>query len=58
MRSDKQKLQAQQKAGGKRERKDVENRRQPKAASKQGHEAKESGDALTRRRDQKGPTLH
>ena len=59
MRSDKQKAQATQKEGGKRERKDVENRRQPQAASKRGHEKCESGEGLVRRRDDKsGQTIH
>lgn len=59
MRSDKPKAQATQKEGGKRERKDLENRRQPQADSRQGHEKRESGEALVRRRTgDKGETLH
>lgn len=55
MRPDRQKLQATQKEGGKREQKDLENRRQPQSASKQGHARKESGQGQVRRRgDQEG----
>jgi hypothetical protein len=59
MRSDKQKSQAQQKEGGKRERKDLEDRRQPRAASRQDQEPRESGQGPVRRRDEKtGQTIH
>ena len=51
MRADQQKLEAQHKEGAKDEPKDIENRRQPKAASKQGYEREKSGQGLVRRHD-------
>lgn len=54
MRPDKQKLRATQKEGAKDEQKDLENRRQPQAQSKQGHHDKEAGQGLVRRRDDAG----
>ncbi|WP_206862320.1 hypothetical protein [Lysobacter changpingensis] len=59
MRPDKQKLQAQQKSGAKDQKKDLENRRQPKSAAKAKQDA--AGDTAVekvRHREQKGPTLH
>lgn len=53
MRTDTPKARATHKEGAKREQKDVENRRQPKAASKQGHETAKSGQGLVRRQDGK-----
>lgn len=53
MRTDNAKANAMHKGGAKREQKDVENRRQPKAASKRGHEAEKSGQGLVRRQDGK-----
>lgn len=58
MRPDKPKLRATQKEGAKDARKDLENRRQPQAASKQGHARKESGQGSVRRRDSEGETRH
>ncbi|RPE79957.1 hypothetical protein [Vulcaniibacterium tengchongense] len=59
MRPDKQKLNAQHKEGAKRARKDLENRRPPKAASKQGHAAKQAGqDSVLRRDEPGGHRLH
>lgn len=52
MRPDKQKLQATQKEGTKREQKDLENRRQPQSAAKQGHQPQEAGQDLVRRREE------
>jgi len=54
MRPDQQKLHAQHKEGLKNEAKDIENRRQPQAASKQGHRDDGSGQGLVRRRDGEG----
>lgn len=51
MRPDKQKLQATQKEGAKDEQKDLENRRQPQAASKRGHHEQHAGQGVVRRRD-------
>lgn len=51
MRPDKPKLEAQHKSGAKDQPKDIENRRQPEAASKQGYEREKSGQGLVRRRD-------
>jgi len=51
MRPDHQKLNAQHKEGAKDQPKDIENRRQPQAASKQGYHAEQSGQGLVRRRD-------
>lgn len=51
MRPDQQKLRATQKEGAKDEQKDIENRHQPQAASKQGHQAEEAGQGVVRRRD-------
>ncbi|MDR0183952.1 hypothetical protein [Lysobacter arvi] len=59
MRPDKQKLQAQQKSGAKDQKKDLENRRQPKAASRADNApSDENALAKVRHREQKGPTLH
>jgi len=58
MRPDKQKLNAQQKEGAKRERKDLENRRQPESPAKQGHHENETALGQVRRQDQKGHRLH
>ena len=51
MRPDQQKLHAQHKEGMKNEAKDIENRRQPQAASKQGHQDQGSGQGVVRRHD-------
>ena len=51
MRPDKQTLEATQHSGMKDEAKDLENDRQPRAASKQGHEPGKSGQGHVRRRD-------
>ena len=51
MRADQQKLRATQKSGMKDEAKDLENDRQLKAKSKQGHEREKSGQGLVRRKD-------
>lgn len=51
MRPDQQKLRATQKSGMKDEAKDLSNNRQLKAASKQGHETKHSGQGHVRRKD-------
>ena len=51
MRPDKQKLEATQHSGMKDEAKDLDNDRQPRAASRQGHEREESGQGQVRRRD-------
>ena len=51
MRPDRQKLNAQHKEGMKNAPKDIENRRPPQAASKQGHQAEASGQGLVRRHD-------
>ncbi|MEI7037155.1 hypothetical protein [Fulvimonas yonginensis] len=51
MRPDQQKLNAQHKSGMKDEPKDIENRRQPQAASKQGYHEPASGQGIVRRRD-------
>ena len=51
MRPDKQKLEATQHSGMKDEAKDLENDRQPRAASKQGHEEDKSGQGRVLRRD-------
>jgi hypothetical protein len=51
MRTDHQKLNAQHKEGAKDQPKDIENRRQPQAASKQGFHGQETGQGLVRRRD-------
>jgi hypothetical protein len=51
MRPDRQKLDATQHAGMKDEAKDLENDRQPQAASKQGHESKKAGQGHVLRRD-------
>jgi len=59
MRPDKQKLQAQQKAGAKDQKKDLEDRKQPKAASKPANDSSdENALAKVRHREQKGPTIH
>lgn len=54
MRPDHQKLNATQQSGMKDEAKDLENDRQPEAASKQGHESKKSGQGHVLRRDGDG----
>lgn len=51
MRPDQQKLRATQKSGIKDEAKDLQNNRQLKAASKQGHEPEKSGQGHVRRQD-------
>lgn len=51
MRPDHQKLNAQHKEGMKNDAKDIENRRQPQAASKQGYQEQGSGQGVVRRRD-------
>lgn len=51
MRPDRQKLDARHKEGLKNDAKDIENQRQPKAASKQGYHEQGSGQGLVRRRD-------
>ena len=51
MRPDRQELNATQQSGMKDEAKDIENDRQPEAASKQGHEEKKAGQGHVRRRD-------
>ena len=51
MRPDKQKLDATQHSGMKDEAKDLANDRQPRAASKEGHQAGKSGQGHVRRRD-------
>lgn len=56
MRDDQQKLQATQKQGAKREQKDLEQRHQLKAPSRQGHARKESGQGVVRRRDGEADT--
>lgn len=56
MRDDQQKLQATQKQGAKDERKDLEDRHQLKAPSKQGHARKEAGQGNVRRRDGEADT--
>jgi hypothetical protein len=51
MRPDRPKLNAQHKEGAKDQPKDIENRRQPQAASKQGYSRPASGQGLVRRHD-------
>lgn len=51
MRPDHQKLNAQHKEGMKNDAKDIESRRQPEAASKQGYHKEASGQGLVRRHD-------
>jgi hypothetical protein len=51
MHPDQQKLKATQKSGMKDEAKDLEDRRQLHADSKQGHESKKSGQGHVRRKD-------
>jgi hypothetical protein len=51
MRPDQQKLNAQHKEGLKNEAKDIEGRRQPQSASRQGYREQGSGQGLVRRRD-------
>ncbi|MGN2243824.1 hypothetical protein ACFWZU_09980 [Frateuria sp. GZRR33] len=51
MRPDQQKLHAQHKEGLKNDAKDIENRRQPQAASKQGFHEEASGQGIVRRHD-------
>jgi hypothetical protein len=51
MRSDQQKLRATQKSGIKDEAKHLENDRQLKATSKQGHQSEKSGQGHVRRQD-------
>ncbi|HEV2539556.1 MAG TPA: hypothetical protein VGU03_07585 [Frateuria sp.] len=51
MRPDQQKLNAQHKEGMKKDAKDIENRRQPQAASKQGYHEQASGQGLVQRHD-------
>ena len=51
MRPDNQKLNAQHKEGMKNDAKDIENRRQPQAASKKGYREEASGQGLVRRHD-------
>jgi len=51
MRPDHQKLNAQHKEGLKNDAKDIEGRRQPQAASKQGYHAEGSGQGVVRRKD-------
>ena len=51
MRPDKQKLDATQHSGMKDAAKDLANDRQPRAASRQGHEAEQAGQGHVRRRD-------
>lgn len=51
MRPDQQKLHAQHKSGAKDQAKDIENRRQPQAASKQGYHEQASGQGIVRRHD-------
>lgn len=51
MRPDQQKLRATQESGMKDEAKDLENNRQLKAASKQGHQSEKSGQGHVRRKD-------
>lgn len=51
MRPDHQKLNAQHKEGLKNDAKDIESRRQPQAASKQGYHEQGSGQGLVRRHD-------
>lgn len=59
MRSDKQKTTSQKKEGAKNQQKDLENRRQPKSAAKQGHAKKSPALGQVRRQDEKtGHTLH
>lgn len=59
MRDDKQKLTSQKKEGAKRQQKDLESRRQPKSAAKQGHAKKTTALGQVRRQDEKtGHTLH
>jgi len=58
MRPDKPKVQAPQKPGTKDQKKDLENRTQPKAASKPEPPADDNALAKIRHREQKGPTLH
>ncbi|BDU18257.1 hypothetical protein [Lysobacter auxotrophicus] len=59
MRPDKPKLQAQQKSGSKDQKKDLEERNQPKAASTPANDSSDDNAlAKVRHREQKGPTLH
>ena len=51
MRPDKQKLEATQHSGMKDEAGDLDNDRQPRAASRQGHEAEQAGQGRVLRRD-------
>ena len=51
MRPDIQKLNAQHQEGAKDQQKDLENRNQPEAASKQGHETEKGGQGHVLRRD-------
>ncbi|HEY0501909.1 MAG TPA: hypothetical protein VGD42_00315 [Lysobacter sp.] len=59
MRSDKHKPGARHREDGKRESKDVEERRQREAATKRSQERRLGDEPLVRRRDQKtGQTIH
>jgi len=59
MRPDKQKLQAQQKSGAKDQKKDLDERKQPRAASSPANDpSDENALARVRHREQKGPTIH
>ena len=58
MRPDKQKLQAQQKSGAKDQKEDLENRNQPKTASKPEAAPDDNALAKVRHRERKGPTIH
>ena len=59
MRPDKQKLRAQQKSGAKDQKKDLDDRAQPRAASRPANDASdENALAKVRHREQKGPTIH
>lgn len=58
MRPDKQKGQAQQKSGAKDQKKDLEDRKQPKAASRSEEPSDENALAKVRYREQAGPTIH
>ena len=58
MRPDKPKVQAQQKSGAKDQKKDLENRNQPKAASKPEQPTDDNALAKIRHREPKGPTIH
>jgi len=51
MRPDQQKRNAQHKEGLKNDARDIESRRQPQAASKQGYHEEASGQGLVRRKD-------